>query len=207
MADQTVSDVARVAAADGRVRYDRPAMALHWATALLVLVLWLLAQAWGFLPRGSAPRHALQAAHISFGLVLTLVLAARIFWRLGPGRRHVPPAEPGLLEQGARAVHVVLYLLLICVVPAGLVNIWAQNDKLTFFWLFSIVMPPRPDHAVATTVNAVHWWIATSILILAGGHALAALFHHYVLRDGVLLRMLPGHRAPPASLRRSPNLG
>ena len=204
--DQAVSDAARIAAGDDRVRYDSPAMSLHWITAALVVTLWLLAQAWGFLKSGSPPRHALQAVHISLGLVLILVLAMRIFWRLGPGRR-VPPAGTGLIEQGARAVHVVVYVLLIGVVPAGLVNIWAQHDKLTFFWLFSIAMPHRPDHAVAKTVDAVHWWIATTILILAGVHALAALFHHYVLRDDVLLRMLPGPRARRAEAAAPPPPG
>jgi cytochrome b561 len=41
----------------------------------------------------------------------------------------------------------------------------------------------------------LHYWVATTIIMLAGLHAAAALFHHYVLRDDVLWRMLPGLRA------------
>jgi cytochrome b561 len=37
----------------------------------------------------------------------------------------------------------------------------------------------------------VHNWTAWALVILAGGHAAAALFHRYVLKDRVLRRMLP----------------
>jgi cytochrome b561 len=104
MAEQEVSNAARVVAGDGRVRYDRPSMALHWATAILVVTLWLLAQAWGFFPHASPIPPTLQSLHVSIGLVLILVLAARIGWRIGPARR-VPPADTGWLEFAARGVH------------------------------------------------------------------------------------------------------
>ena len=51
--DQATLAVTRVAAGDDGARYDPPAMALHWLTALLVLTLWTLAQAWDFLQRGT----------------------------------------------------------------------------------------------------------------------------------------------------------
>jgi cytochrome b561 len=192
--EHVVSDVTRVAAGDDRVRYDPPAMALHWATLLLVVTLWLLAQAWGFLPRGSAPRHVLMALHVSLGLTLILVLATRIGWRLGPSRR-LPPADTGWTEVAARGVHYLLYGLLVCMVITGLFNGWLHDDLMTFFWLFTIPAPVAKDKALAGTVNEIHNLLAYAILGLAALHALAALFHHYVLRDDVLLRMLPGRRA------------
>jgi cytochrome b561 len=194
MPEQAVSDVARVAAGDDRMRYDNPAMTLHWATAVLVISMWLIAQAWGFAPRHAPIRGTLHELHISLGLCLIVVLAARIFWRIGPSRR-VPPADTGLVELAARAVHYFLYALLIAVVTAGVFNTWLQADPMTFFWLFTIPPAMAKNHALGHTVNTIHEWIANTIIILAGLHAAAALFHHYVLGDDVLLRMVPGRRA------------
>jgi cytochrome b561 len=44
-------------------------------------------------------------------------------------------------------------------------------------------------------VGEAHYWVGWAIILVAFGHALAALFHHFALRDDVLWRMLPGERA------------
>lgn len=191
MQRQAVSDATRVVAGDDRVRYDGPAMILHWATAALVLTLWLIAQVWGYFPRDAPERHTLQALHVSLGLVLILALAGRIAWRIGPSRS-LPPADTGWVEVAALGVHYLLYALLICIVIAGLFNRWLHGDPMTFFSLFTIPSPVAKNTDWAGVVNGVHGWLADAILILAGLHAAAALFHHFVLRDDVLLRMIPG---------------
>ena len=138
--DQATLAATRVAAGDDRTRYDPPAMALHWLTALLVLTLWTLAQAWDFLQRGTPARHELQALHVSLGLVLIVVLAARIAWRAGPSRR-LPPAATGVVELAARGMHYLLYALLIAEVVLGVCLRWSGPDPLSFFGLFTIPSP------------------------------------------------------------------
>ena len=205
-AGQAVSDLTRVAPGDDRVRYDDLAIGLHWATALLVITLWLMAQAWGFLPSGSASRHALMSLHVSLGLTLILVLATRIAWRLGPSRR-LPPADTGWLEVLARGMQYLLYAMLVAIVVAGLFNRWLHGDPMTFFWLFTIPSPVAKSKALAGTVDAIHNWLGYAILAVAAGHAAAALFHHYIMRDDVLLRMLPGRRARRAEAAALPPPG
>jgi cytochrome b561 len=180
-----------VASGDDRARYDPPAMTLHWLTALLVLTLWTLAQAWGFLQHGTPLRHELQALHVSLGLVLIVVLALRIGWRAGPSRR-LPPAATGAAELAARAMHYLLYALLLAEVALGLGFRWAGPDPLGFFGLFTIPAPFALTQQQGRTIAELHQWIGNSIVALAALHALAALFHHLWLRDDTLLRMLPG---------------
>jgi len=67
--------------------YDRMGIALHWATVLLVTTLYGLAQVWSFIQRGAQSRIELQSVHVSLGMCLAVVLALRIIWRVGPGRR------------------------------------------------------------------------------------------------------------------------
>jgi cytochrome b561 len=176
-------------------RYDPLTLVLHWLTVALVLTLWSIAQLWDWLPRGSAPRHAAQALHVSLGLVFILVLATRLLWRATAGRRLAPPPGPRSLVLAARAMHGALYLLLVAMAISGPLNRSAGGDPLGFFGLFTLPPLLAKDKALAESINDVHGTIATIILILAGLHAAAALAHHYLWRDGVLARMLPG-RAP-----------
>jgi len=41
-------------------------------------------------------------------------------------------------------------------------------------------------------IASIHTWLGDAILWIAGVHAAAALYHHFVLRDRVLRSMLPG---------------
>lgn len=194
MSAKTLAEATRIAAGDDRVRYDGLEMTLHWATALLVVALYALSQTWGFAGRGSPVRHTMQSLHVSLGLCLAAVLVARILWRLGPGRR-VPPASTGLVELAAQLVHYMLYALLIAIVCVGFCYRWAQGEPLSLFGLFALPSPYPFAKQQAGTLGDIHWWLATTIIIIAGLHAAAALFHHYALRDDVLWRMLPGRRA------------
>jgi cytochrome b561 len=182
----------QIAAGDDRTRYDGIATALHWLTVMLVLAQFGLAQLWGFAPRPT--RHLMIVTHMSFGIILTLVLIVRIAWRLMPGHQ-VRAATVGWLEVASKSVHYLLYALLSIEAVLGFLLRWSGNEAMTFFGL--LIPPPfapfsKPAHA---WVGDTHDWIAWTIIILAAGHAGAALFHSFVLHDDVLWRMLPGRHA------------
>ena len=200
MTSRRVVEASRAAAGDDRVGYDGMEMALHWITALLVVILYALSQIWSFLPRGTPLRLGMQWWHASLGILLAAVLVTRIVWRLGPGRR-VSPATTGLMELASESVHYALYALLLAVVVLGFCFRWAQQEPLSFFGLFAIPSPYPFAKEQAGSIGNLHWWVATIIIVVAGLHAAAALFHHYVLRDDVLLRMLPGRHASHAAAR------
>lgn len=175
---------------DGRApsHYDGVLIALHWATAALVVVLYSLAQLWPFL--GKPTKTELVTVHISLGTLLAGVLLLRFFWRMSFATRF-PATQTGLMELAANLGHAFLYLLLFAVVGLGFVLHWAAAGQLSFFGLFSIPSPFSINHALSHRLLPFHYWVATSLIIVAAGHAFMALFHHYVLRDGVLRRMLP----------------
>ena len=181
----------RIAAGDDRTRYDRFAIALHWLTVALVLTQFVLAETWDWFAKPT--HHLMVVAHMSFGILLTVVIATRIAWRLVPGHQ-MPPAVSGWMEMASKAVHYLLYAMLAAEAVLGFVLRWSGNESMSFFGLQ--IPPPfapfsKPAHRL---IGHLHEWNGWAIVILAAGHAAAALYHHYVLRDRVLSRMLPAAR-------------
>ncbi len=164
-------------------RYDSPTIALHWATVVLVALLWPGGQTMNLLGHGAVP--TLRAVHIVLGLTLAAVLAARVLWRATGGNNPAGAAK-GLLDRAARAGHVLLYAVAGTTVALGIATAWVGGDSV--FGLFAF---PGHDRALARTLRGWHSLAANAILVLALGHAALALLHQYVLRDGTLRRMLP----------------
>ena len=169
------------------MRHDPMTIALHWVTALLVAMLWVIGQTVDVFPNGPL-RIDYRSVHIMLGVALGAVLIARLGWRLG---RHetLPPIDHGILLAIARFTHWLLYALLIVAVILGVANVWVRGDVILN--LFQVPAYEPGDRALVHLVGGWHALAANAVLIVAGVHAAAALFHHYVLRDATLQRMLP----------------
>jgi cytochrome b561 len=168
-------------------RHDPTTIALHWATAVLVVVLWTIGQTVDVVPNGPL-RIDYRSMHIALGVLLGVVLLARLAWRLT--RHHaLPPIDSGLLLIIARVTHWVLYALLIAAVVFGIDYLWARGDSI--FNVFRVPQMVPGDRALIRQIGGWHALAANAIMIVAGVHAAAALFHHYILRDATLRRMLP----------------
>jgi cytochrome b561 len=168
------------------VSYDRRTIRLHWATAVLMTVLWGIAQIIDLFPKG-APKISARSVHIILGVLLGVVVVMRIAWRSRSGRK-LPLANNGILGYIAKIVHLTLYAGLAAVIVLGILNAWARGDSL--FGLFHIpkLLPGNPQ--LKPTVEYLHKTFANTLMILAAAHALVAVIHHFILRDGVLRRML-----------------
>ncbi len=167
----------------GALHYDRLTIALHWATVVLVALLWPGGQTVDILGHAGTP--TLRAIHMTLGLTLAVVLVARVIWR-STGGRSLRSASDGVLERVAHAGHILLYVLAATTVALGITTAWIAGDSM--FGLFSF---PGHDRVLARAVRHWHFFAANAILIVALGHAAIALLHQYVLRDGTLDRMLP----------------
>lgn len=193
MADRDAFDTAtRIAVGGSANNYDDVAVGLHWATAILVVIQFLLAISWDYFPHSMS--EEMQGLHISMGVLLTAVVLARILWRLVPGHRR-GAIVGGWVKLASKAVHYLLYVLLVAQAALGFGFRWAQGHAVSFFGLFVIPGPYGAlDRPTRHLLHSLHEYGGWAIVILAFGHALAALYHHYGLRDRVLGRMLPAAR-------------
>ena len=188
MKPETTDTIEQATAALGTpARYDGMSILLHWVTAALVVILWTLGQTIDFFPKG-APKIDARSTHFVLGIALGFVLLIRIAWRARAGRS-LPLATPGWAGVAAKVVHYGLYTLVAATVVLGVFNAWQRGD--VFYNIYTIPRLIPGDVALKKTLEALHSDFADAVLIVAGLHALAALAHHYLLRDSVLRRMLP----------------
>lgn len=170
------------------LRYDRVAMTVHWVVVVLVVAVGTLG-----LLHDSWPRST-QAFWINLHAVLGLMLWALVITRLGWRFMHPPPPLPpeaGAISRRLSApVHWLLYVLLLVIPVLGIVTfIW--HGRVFDFGLWRVNFGVKSNRAIFRPTEAIHGYLAYVLFALAALHALAALWHHFVRRDGVLLRMWP----------------
>jgi cytochrome b561 len=165
------------------LRYDRRTIWLHWATAILVALQWLIGRLNGFLPKGPL-RLDIWSIHVLLGFSLAALIVARIAWRSTGGRR-LPPADRGARHVAALIVQGALYVMLVAVVALGIANVFGHGFPLFGVWKF----PRFWDKPTQQAIGWGHDLSANIIAAVALIHAGAALMHRYWWRDGVLARM------------------
>jgi cytochrome b561 len=170
-------------------RYTRTAIVSHWLMALLMVavgVLGLLHDSW---PR-STQAYWINL-HAMIGLALWLLVIGRILSRLGHPAPDSPADAGEISRRLARPVHFLMYILLFVIPIIGIVTfIW--HGRVFNFGLFTVDLGVKSNRAVFHPTEDWHGYLAYALFTLAGLHALAALWHHFIRRDSVLRRMLPG---------------
>jgi cytochrome b561 len=177
---------------NSKLRYGAIPQAVHWLTALFVIVGFLLGQFGDDLPKGSV-RDLGFLTHMTLGQCVLLLLAVRLVWRF----TDPPPLAEAtpfgrLVEIAAKVSHFMLYALLVVVPFLGIIVQLKRGHDLPILGLFDFASPWPADRAIARTILGLHAYLADALLIMAGIHACAAIVHHYVWGDRTLSRMLPG---------------
>ena len=176
-------------------RYNGFSIALHWLLALALVGIFSVGLYMADLPF-SPQRLKLYNWHKWAGITILMLSALRLIWRLS----HKPPALPQSVTLGMpswqmqayHATHGLMYALFFIVPLVG----WAYSSAAGFpIVLFGVL--PLPDFVSASKPLAemIKPWHQYSAFALAGLvllHVAAALKHHFIDKDGLLQRMLPG---------------
>ena len=172
------------------------AQSFHWITAILVLVAFLISPG-GSESRVYAPSGAFdRELHESLGVAVFGIVALRAIWRLMDRTTEAPPM-PVWMGLAAKLVHVLLYSMLFALPLSAISGAWLEGHGITIFGIGDIPSPFAGNHMVGALLAQIHPLLGDAIMWIAGLHAAAGLFHHFILRDSVLLSMLPCVKSLP----------
>lgn len=149
--------------------YTRIQIALHWVIALLIAYNYLFSEGLGkLLDQHLEGTDVGTPAHVWIGVAVFVLVLVRLVVRLVAGVPEAPGVAGSAQVKAADWGHRLLYLLMIAAPLAG-----------ALAWYKGIEALGEP-----------HALLANLLVILAGLHALMALYHQYVLKDRLLLRMM-----------------
>jgi cytochrome b561 len=171
-------------------RYGGIAQLLHWTIVALIIVQYVLANRAEDLPLGPDKISTL-ATHKSIGITILGLVVLRLVWRL---LNPPPPLPVGMKTWEvslARLTHLLLYGLLFAVPISGWLMSSAANFPVSWFGLIQLPDFVTPSHDLHEQLESLHENLNTAMFALAIAHILAALRHHFLLKDSVLRRMLP----------------
>jgi cytochrome b561 len=171
--------------------YTPVARFLHWLIAALVLFMLplgiVIANEWG----GPAQTF-LYNLHKSIGATLIPLVIIRLLYRLTHPVPPLPDDLHPLQAFAAHATHWALYALILAQPIVGYIMTSAYPAPVPFFGLFNLPAIWPENRALSTQLSAVHLYLGIAIVVVAGMHIGAALYHHFVRKDRILMRMISG---------------
>jgi cytochrome b561 len=170
--------------------YGAISQAFHWVTAALVLIAFIYGPGGSEQHVYASNRDFDRQLHETLGVTVLVLTTARVLWRMVAARPD-PPEVARWMGIASRSVQGLLYVLLFAVPLTAITGAWLEGHPLILLSGVRIAPMIASSHSTGESIAEIHTLLGDAILWVAGLHAAAALFHHYVLKDGVLLSMLP----------------
>ena len=173
-----------------RLQYGAVAKVFHWLIVALLLVQYPIGWLMPDIHRGEKPGAAMTF-HISFGIVILILIVLRLGWRL---THPVAPESslPPWQRVTSEAVHWLLYALVLATTITGWLFASFRGWSISFFFLAPLPMLSRENAAALHVIDGWHQILEWSLLAVIGIHVAAALAHVFIFRNRVMQRMLPG---------------
>ena len=160
---------------------------LHWFLASLIIVMLILGLCLDIIPREY--RGFAMGVHKSLGVLILFAVLIRIIWRF-----YSPPPvslSPNILQKiAAKCLHFLLYLAMLIMPVSGLVLIMARGGNINLFGFVNFPSFLAADKIIKNYAGSTHSILAYILIGMIALHFIAALYHHFVLKDNILKRML-----------------
>jgi cytochrome b561 len=170
-------------------QFSATAKWLHWLVAFFLLS--IIGVAWQFPFIAPEDRAGAIPVHVSIGLIVLTLTLMRLIWRQFSPPPPPPEDTPAWVVKGAWFGHRALYGLLLIQGVLGLMLAALSPADIRFFNTWNLSALASADTAMLQVLRPLHLLVAILLTLTIIGHVLGAIWHHFVLRDDVLQRMLP----------------
>lgn len=171
-----------------RDSYGLPAKIFHWLLSFMIICMLIV----GFTMAGMEPsdqKSELYAGHKATGVIVLSVVILRFIWRLLNVEVLLPIGIPSWQRTVARLTHYLLYFFMFMMPISGIMMSRFGGHDINVFGKFTIhAYEKNPD--IAKLFWQFHGYAAMVFIALIILHILGALYHHFVRKDRVLIRMI-----------------
>lgn len=175
---------------NNKERFGLISQLFHWGTFFLFVSLFVLAEIAEDAPKGPE-KWALYDLHKSIGISILFVVFLRLSWRLANPVPEPIGAVSRWIEKAASVGHFLLYVVMFLMPLSGYVMSVSGGHDVSWFGLFKLPSLLGKNEGLHELTEEFHEVMAAVILVLVATHLLAALWHHFIVKDNVLRRMLP----------------
>jgi len=166
-------------------QYSKRMVIIHWLTLVALIAAWFLGESVHEARHDSSMTIAGYVFHASMGGLVLLMTLARLFFRTKDG---TPPVEGhSILDKLAKGVHHFLYTLLVLLPVSGMMQV-ATTDIGKALMAGDASLLPKKIHGVFA--HEVHEVLVKVLIVVVIVHFLAALYHQFVIKDGLIDRMM-----------------
>ncbi|MFA6969937.1 MAG: cytochrome b [Gallionella sp.] len=174
-------------------RYGSLSIGIHWLMLLLFIAVYGCIELRSFYPKGSDIREGLKTWHFMLGMLVFVLVWLRLAARASGPTPDIRPEPSSWQQLSAKLMHLALYALMIGMPLTGWLLLSASGKTIPFFGLqLPALIAENKD--LAKQIKEIHELVGTMGYYLIGLHAVAALYHHYAMRDNTLTRMLPDRK-------------
>ena len=173
-----------------RSRYTLSRRAFHWIIFVLMVLAYIFIEGRVNFERGTVARLAMVQAHFWVGLSILALMLPRLLLAYSQPAPAVSPPLPAWQAFPARAIHLLLYAMLVAQPVLGLLTAWTDGKQVLLpFTQVALPTLLAPNESLAHDFENVHVLIGTAFYWVVGLHVAAALYHHFIRRDDTLRRM------------------
>lgn len=172
-------------------RYTSTAIFLHWLMALGLVGTFALGYYMEGLPFSPAKLKYI-AWHKWAGISLLLLVVLRVAWRLTHRVPELGTHMRPIAKAAAHWGHWVLYVLMFAIPLSGWLASSAQGVSVVWFGVWQLPDLIAKNKEIGTQLQQLHMVLNYVFLVGVVGHVAAALYHHFIQKDGLLRRMWPG---------------
>jgi cytochrome b561 len=176
-------------------RWGAIAQTLHWLIVVLIIAQVILANIAEDLPLGMK-KLAMFARHKSVGITILVLAVIRLAWRWANPTPELPSTLKPYERVLANVTHAGLYILLFAMPLTGWMMTSARGFPVSWFNLFQLPDFVPKNQSLYNAMKETHDTLALALYAIVFLHVVAALKHHFVLKDDTLRRMLPFTNKP-----------
>jgi len=171
-----------------KISYGLVSRLFHWIMALMMIIMVAVALNMTEMPPGDT-KWQLYGLHKATGLLIFILAGFRLWWRARNPVPDLPKDLPEWIRKGADYNTKLLYGIIFLMPITGFVMSSFGGHPISFYGLFMI--PPLAEKSpLGAFGHEAHYWISIALYFSFAGHVAAALYHHFIRKDNVLLRMI-----------------